>query len=110
MASTGYESDIATARPEKRLNAPGPAVAKQTPSRLVYMAYPQAMKDAACSWRTMMGRIRFECLSASMRPAAFSPAPPKAASTPTPSKPLTMASYTRIAAPLSPLQMGWRYG
>ena len=29
---------MATARPEKRLNAPGPAVAKQKPSRLVYMA------------------------------------------------------------------------
>src|SRR6516164_7254919 len=30
-ARTGYESDIATASPEKRLNAPGPAVAKQNP-------------------------------------------------------------------------------
>ena len=29
---------MATARPEKRLNAPGPTVAKHTPRRLVYMA------------------------------------------------------------------------
>jgi hypothetical protein len=29
---------MATASPENRLNAPGPAVAKQKPSWLVYMA------------------------------------------------------------------------
>ena len=74
------------------MNAPGPAVAKQKPSLLVYIAYPQAMKDAACSCRVMIGRIRSECFSASIRPAAFSPAPPKAASTPMSSSPLTMAS------------------
>src|SRR6185312_3449475 len=87
-ARTGYESDIATASPENRLNAPGPAVAKQKPSLSVYIAYPQAMNDAACSWRVMTGRIVSEALSASIKPAAFSPAPPKAASTPTPSSPL----------------------
>src|SRR6266536_2087638 len=38
IARTGYESDIATASPEKRLNAPGPTVAKQKPRRLVYIA------------------------------------------------------------------------
>src|SRR6516162_9317616 len=37
-ANTGWESERATARPENRLKAPGPAVAKQTPSRRVYMA------------------------------------------------------------------------
>ena len=31
MASTGKESDSATAMPENRLNAPGPPVAKHTP-------------------------------------------------------------------------------
>jgi hypothetical protein len=29
---------MATASPEKRLKAPGPAVAKQTPIRLLYIA------------------------------------------------------------------------
>ena len=33
IASTGQESDMATASPENRLKAPGPAVAKQTPRR-----------------------------------------------------------------------------
>jgi hypothetical protein len=54
------------------------------------------MKEAACSWRTMTGLIFRECLSATMQPAAFSPAPPNAASTPTLSNALTIASYTRI--------------
>lgn len=38
IPSTGKESDMATASPENRLNAPGPAVAKHTPSLLVCMA------------------------------------------------------------------------
>src|SRR5512132_3442669 len=93
---------MATAKPEKRLNAPGPAVAKQKPRRLVYMAYPHAMNDAACSWRVMIGRIFFECLSANISGAAFSPAPPNAAWTPTPSSPLTIASYTfTVTSPCS---------
>ncbi len=74
------------------MNAPGPAVAKQTPSSSVYIACPQAMNDAACSWRVMIGRIVGEWSSASISPAAFSPAPPYAARTPTLSSPLTMAS------------------
>src|SRR5580704_2225837 len=61
------------------------------------------MNEAACSWRTITGRILVECLSAIMAPAAFSPAPPKAASTPTLSNALTIASYTRIGrAPKPP--------
>jgi hypothetical protein len=40
----------------------------------------------------MIGRIFLECLSAIMQPAAFSPAPPKAASTPMLSRPWTIAS------------------
>jgi hypothetical protein len=40
----------------------------------------------------MIGRIFFECFSAIIMPAAFSPAPPKAASTPTLSSPRTIAS------------------
>src|SRR5580704_5433849 len=58
------------------------------------------MKAAACSWRTITGLILVECLSAIMAPAAFSPAPPKAASTPTLSNALTIASYTRIGRAL----------
>src|SRR5215475_7001552 len=54
------------------------------------------MNEAACSWRVITDLILVECLSASMRLAAFSPAPPKAASTPMLSRPLTIASYTRI--------------
>jgi hypothetical protein len=50
------------------------------------------MNDAACSWRVMTGRICLECLSASIRLAAFSPAPPNAARTPALSSPLTIAS------------------
>src|ERR1700692_202177 len=61
------------------------------------------MNEAACSWRTITGLILLECLSAIMAPAAFSPAPPKAASTPTLSNALTIASYTRIGrAPKPP--------
>ena len=52
---------------------------------------PQAMNEAACSFRVMIGLI-VECFSAIMAPAAFSPAPPKAASTPIPSRALMMAS------------------
>src|ERR1041384_5369336 len=54
------------------------------------------MNEAACSWRVITDLILVECLSASMRLAAFSPAPPKAASTPMLSRPLTIAWYTRI--------------
>jgi hypothetical protein len=58
----------------------------------VYIAWPQAMNDAACSCRAITGRIRSECFNAIIRPAAFSPAPPNAAVTPMLSSPLTMAS------------------
>src|SRR5262245_22060441 len=58
------------------------------------------MNEAACSWRTTTALILVECLRASRRLAAFSPAPPKAASTPTLSSPLTIASYTRIGRAL----------
>jgi hypothetical protein len=50
------------------------------------------MNDAACSFRVITGRICWECFSAIIKPAAFSPAPPNAAVTPMPSSPLTMAS------------------
>src|ERR1700719_984442 len=69
------------------------------------------MKAAACSWRTITGLILVECLSAIMAPAAFSPAPPKAASTPTLSNALTIASYTRIGRALpSPRGISRRLG
>ena len=92
IASTGYESESATASPENRLNAPGPTVAKHTPSRSVNMAYPQAMNEAACSWRVMIVRILSERASARARLAMFSPFPPKAVSTPALSSPCTSAS------------------
>src|SRR5215469_15123545 len=57
------------------------------------------MNEAACSCRTTTGLILLECLSASSRLAEFSPGPPKIASTPIPSNPLTIASYTRIGGP-----------
>jgi hypothetical protein len=50
------------------------------------------MKEAACSWRVITDLILVECFSASISGAAFSPAPPKAASTPIPSSALTIAS------------------
>src|SRR5271170_2680476 len=62
------------------------------------------MNEAACSCRTTMVLILVECLSASSRLAAFSPAPPKAASTPTLSRLLTIASYTRTGRALLPPQ------
>src|SRR5579863_2459119 len=69
------------------------------------------MNEAACSWRTITGLILVECLSAIMQPAAFSPAPPKAASTPTLSNALTIASYTRIGRALpSPRGISRRFG
>src|ERR1700722_17513919 len=58
------------------------------------------MNAGACSWRTITALILVECLSAIIAPAAFSPAPPKAASTPTLSNALTIASYTRIGRAL----------
>src|SRR5262249_44993335 len=57
------------------------------------------MNEAACSCRTTMGLILLECLRGSSRLAEFSPGPPKIASTPMPSNPLTIASYTRIGDP-----------
>src|SRR5258708_17673615 len=69
------------------------------------------MNAAACSWRTITGLILLECLSAIIAPAAFSPAPPKAASTPTLSNALTIASYTRIGrAPKPPRGISRRLG
>src|ERR671914_2603678 len=58
------------------------------------------MNDAPCSWRVMMPRIFFESSSATIIPAAFSPAPPNAASTSTLSSPFTIASYTLTAVDL----------
>src|SRR4051812_36887795 len=58
------------------------------------------MKEAACSWRVMTGRIDCEGFNARIKPAGFSPAPPKAGPTPIPSRPLTIASYTRIGGDL----------
>ena len=49
-ATTGTESINAVAIPVTRLVAPGPLVAKQTPTFPVERAYPSAACAAPCSW------------------------------------------------------------
>ena len=49
MATTGIESIYAVAIPVTRLVAPGPDVAKQTPTLPVALAYPSAACEAPCS-------------------------------------------------------------
>ncbi len=52
MASTGAPSMAASYRPFIRWTAPGPVVARQTPSRPECLAMPSAMEAAASSCRT----------------------------------------------------------
>ena len=52
MKIAGTESIIASAIAVTRLVAPGPEVAKATPTRPEALAYPSAACPAACSWRT----------------------------------------------------------
>ena len=53
IATTGTESMKAVPSPVTRLSAPGPLVAKQTPTAPRRLrAYPSAACAAPCSWRT----------------------------------------------------------
>ena len=53
-ATSGIESMYAVAIPVTRLQAPGPEVARQTPTVPEARAYPSAAWAAACSCRTRM--------------------------------------------------------
>ena len=62
MATTGTESIYAVAIPVTRLVAPGPDVAKHTPTLPVALAYPSAAWLAPCSWLVRICFISSECL------------------------------------------------
>jgi hypothetical protein len=57
IATMGIESIMALAMPVTRLVAPGPEVARQTPTWPLRRAYPSAARAAACSCRTRILRI-----------------------------------------------------
>src|SRR5690348_8961851 len=83
MASTGTWSSFASYRPLSRWIAPGPEVARQTPSLPVALAYAVAMNAAASSWCTRKNRTRSDWRrSPSMIPLIPSPGRPKTVSTP----------------------------
>ena len=50
IATSGTESIFAVAMPVTRFVAPGPEVAKHTPTLPVALAYPSAAWQAPCSW------------------------------------------------------------
>ena len=50
IATIGTESMYAVAIPVTRLVAPGPEVARHTPTLPVALAYPSAAWEAPCSW------------------------------------------------------------
>src|SRR5262249_45704516 len=82
-ASTGAPSIFASYNPFNRWMAPGPEVARQTPRRPVYFAYPHAMKAADSSCRTCTNEIEsWRIRSASMMPLIPSPGRPKITRTP----------------------------
>src|SRR5439155_7865393 len=81
MCSTRKLEASASPIPAKALNAPGPVLVMQTPTRPVVRAYPTAANAAACSWRTTTVRIG-EPLSASHRLSACCPGIPNTISTP----------------------------
>src|SRR3954468_22112120 len=56
MNTVGVESSIASAIAVTRLVAPGPEVAKATPTRPEALAYPSAAWPPPCSWRTWTWR------------------------------------------------------
>lgn len=53
IATTGLRSSLASYSPFSRWIAPGPWVARQTPTSPVYLAWPLAMKAAISSCRTV---------------------------------------------------------
>src|SRR6185437_13179599 len=103
--STRSDEASASPMPAKVLNAPGPVLVMQTPTRSEVRAYPWAAKAAACSWRTTTQRID-ESARASQRPRACWPGIPKTTSTPCASSAPTSAwapvsSVVREARPIA---------
>src|SRR2546423_2896884 len=83
IATTGTWSSLASYRPLSRWIAPGPEVARQTPSLPVALAYAVAMNAAASSWCTRKKRTRSDWRRRpSMIPLIPSPGRPKTVSTP----------------------------
>ena len=74
MATIGIESIYAVAIPVTKLVAPGPDVAKHTPTFPVALAYPSAAWAAACSWQVNTWWILSEYLYSSSY--IFNTAPP----------------------------------
>src|SRR5437868_5478240 len=68
MATTGWWSSFASYKPFSRWMAPGPDVARQTPTSPVNLACAQAMNAAISSWRTCTKRIDSWRSSAPMMP------------------------------------------
>ena len=94
MATKGIESSLASAIAVRRLVAPGPEVARHTPTLLEDLEIPWAMKPAPCS---CLGNI---CLILLLYSASYigrlkPPGIPAIYSTPCFSK-----SFTNISAPL----------
>ena len=80
-ATTGDESMFAVATPVTRLVAPGPEVARQTPTLPLALAKPSAMWAAPCSWRATTNR-RSELQSSSHMGRIAPPVTPNRVSTP----------------------------
>src|SRR5205085_16705 len=80
----------ASPMPANVLNAPGPVLVMQTPTRSLLRAYPAAANAAACSWRTTTVRIG-DSWSASHRLSACWPGMPNTISTPCASSAATSA-------------------
>jgi hypothetical protein len=91
MCSTRKLDASASPIPAKALNAPGPVLVMQMPTRPVVRAYPTAANAAACSWRTTTVRMG-EPLSASHRLSACCPGIPNTISTPCASSAATSRS------------------
>ena len=59
IATIGMESIYAVAIPVTRFVAPGPLVARHTPTLPVALAYPSAACAAPCSWEVRICLISF---------------------------------------------------
>src|SRR5258708_33440180 len=100
IATSGAPSSVASATPVRRLVAPGPSVARQTPGYDVSRPETSAMNAAPCSWRTTTCVILE--LSASARPSASVSSPGSANTwrTPSFSRHATTSCATFIVASL----------
>ena len=111
IATIGTESMYAVAIPVTRLVAPGPLVAKQTPTFPVLLAYPSAAWDAPCSCEVSTCLISSLCLyNSSYTFKIAPPGYPKTVSTP-----CSFRHSMTICAPVScmftnPLSYFWFNG